>query len=200
MTVREWAAEFFAAHPPGKASSSARREIAWRVHVEPRFGRIPISAVAPSDVQIWVTELVALRSVSTARQALGVLRQILDVATADGVLTRNPASGARLPRAPRSEPCPLTHDQLWSLSAAMTSERDRLMVLVMGYGGLRWGEVSALRVRSVDSKQSTSSGGVCRGQWAAVPRCREDSRISNGAAPSTDCGRPACMVQITRTG
>lgn len=106
-----------------------------------------------SDVHAWALGLVESHSVSTARQALGVLRQILALPTDDGVLPRNVAVGVRLPRTPRSEPQPLSHSDLWALAGAMDRRRDRLMVLVAGYGGLRWGELTALGPRDVTGSE-----------------------------------------------
>ncbi|WP_336671471.1 tyrosine-type recombinase/integrase [Tsukamurella sp. USMM236] len=143
-TVNEWAELFD--WTSGQPGTQAKRRGIWDKWVEPRWGRLPANQVAPSDVGVWISGIVAKRSPSTARQALGVLRQVLAIPVSDGVLSRNPAEGVKVPRTPRTEPAPLTHDQLWRLAGAMAGERDRLMILVAGYGGLRWGELSALRV------------------------------------------------------
>ena len=65
------------------------------------------------------------------------------MALADGLVQRSPVEGVKLPRVRRNEPAPLTHEQVWRLVAKMDA-RDRIMVLVMAYGGLRWGECVAL--------------------------------------------------------
>ncbi|WP_373284212.1 tyrosine-type recombinase/integrase [Gordonia jinhuaensis] len=143
-TVAEWAELLDWAS--GTPSTVARRKGIWDKWVNPKWGRQPATQVAPSDVATWVSSIVSQRSVSTARQSLGLLRQVLAIPVNDGVMARNPAEGVRLPRAPRSEPRPLTHDQLWALVAALRDERDQLMVLTAGYGGLRWGELTALQV------------------------------------------------------
>lgn len=149
LTVVELLDQWHTARRPTKESSSARIKGLIVNHLVPAFGRRPVSNVAPSEVAAWANRLAADRSASTARQAVGVLRQAYKMAVSDGIVARNPAQGIRLPRTARNEPRPLTHAELWSLAEVMPAERDRLMVLVMGYGGLRWGEVAGLTIRSV---------------------------------------------------
>ena len=66
----------------------------------------------------------------------------------DGRLPRNPAIGVDLPRLTSTKRRYLRHDQLHALATA--SGRYRVLVLTLGYCGLRWGEASALRVHSID--------------------------------------------------
>lgn len=152
ITVGEWVERWWQERRPVKPSTATRYESLLRLHLLPEWRRRPLSSVAPSEVQGWATRLVATRSVSTARQAVGLLRQAFDAAVADGRLARNPALSVRLPRAPRSEPSPLTHDQVWRLVDTVQHERDKVLVLVMAYGGLRWSEAVGLRVRDVQDR------------------------------------------------
>jgi integrase len=73
---------------------------------------------------------------------------MLEDAVKDSRLARNPAAGVDLPRLPKSERRYLTHAQLAELADG--SGPHRLLVLVLGYTGLRWGEAAAIRVRRVD--------------------------------------------------
>ncbi len=81
---------------------------------------------------------------------LGVLRRVFDRAVRDGAIHRNPAAGVRLPKVQGNDPRLLTHVELWFLAGDLGNPRDRLLVLVAGYCGLRWGEVAALRWADVD--------------------------------------------------
>lgn len=149
QTVAEWVELWWAGRHAVKPSTTARYRSLLDRHVLPEWGRRPLAGVARSEVQAWATRLAEDRSPSTARQALLLLRGALGAAVDDGVLHRNPAAGVRLPRMPRGEPHPLSHAELRRLADSMPSERDRLMLLVAGYGGLRWGELVALRVADV---------------------------------------------------
>lgn len=148
-TVGEWIDIWRATKTGNTPGTLSHREGLIRNHVMPAFGRRPLSSIPPSEVEAWAKNLSVEWSASTARHALSVVRGVYRLAVRDGVVHRNPADGVKLPRMSRNEPNPLTHAELWRLADAMTADRDRLMVLVMGYGGLRWGEVSALRKASV---------------------------------------------------
>ena len=82
-------------------------------------------------------------SIATAGHALGVLRRVFEHAVRDGVIQRNPAAGIRLSKVQGNDPRPLTHDELWRLAGVVDAARDKLLVLVAGYCGLRWGELAA---------------------------------------------------------
>ena len=51
-----------------KPSSYRVAESAWRIHVEPRWGKVTVSDVGTTEVQAWVTELVRGRE-ATGRAA-----------------------------------------------------------------------------------------------------------------------------------
>lgn len=154
ITVREWLDVWMTARRQTKRTSTRRIEGLIRNHIVPKFGRRPLTSVAPSEVSEWAQTLAAQRSPSTARQALGVVRQAYSMAVRDGRVARNPTVGIKLPRTQRNEPRPLTHAQVWKLAEAVEGSRDRLLILVMAYGGLRWGEATAL------TRANLRSGGL----------------------------------------
>nr|WP_234825470.1 site-specific integrase [Mycolicibacter senuensis] len=80
---------------------------------------------------------------------------MFDYAVRDGAIHRNPAAGIRLPRVRGNDPRPLSHEDLWRLADHLKVPRDRLLVLVAGYCGLRWGELAALRWADVDLAAKT---------------------------------------------
>jgi integrase len=123
-------------------------ESGWRMHVEPRWGTVRLSDVRYSDVQAWVSGLATRRGPSIVRTAHSVLARILDDAVRDRMLASNPAHGVKLP--PKSPPrnVYLTAGQLALL--ADESGRYKGLVYLLGVGGLRWGEASAVRVGDVD--------------------------------------------------
>lgn len=114
------------------------------------FGRRPLVSVRPSEVQAWAADVSRRQSAATARHSLGVLRRVFDYAVRDGAIHRNPAAGIKLPKIQGNDPRPLTHEQLWQLAAGLKDPRDRVLVLVAGYCGLRWGELAALQWNDID--------------------------------------------------
>ena len=131
-----------------KPSSARVVRSAWRTHVEPRWGGVPVGSIRRTEVQGWIADLSNERGPVTVTRCYGVLAGILDDAVADQLLTANPARGVRLPKRVRSEQVFLAMEQLLAL-ADQAGER-RALVLLLGFGGLRFGEAAALRVRHLD--------------------------------------------------
>ena len=135
-------------HGHMKPSGFRSLDSAWTVHVAPRWGRVRISEVRFSDVQAWVSDLAATRRSTIVKTAHSVLARILDDCVRDRQLASNPAKGVKLPpRTPRKHVY-LTADQLNAL--ADQSGRYHSLILLLGVGGVRWGEAAALRVSDVD--------------------------------------------------
>lgn len=148
ITVGSIGAEWIERQTHLKPSSLRPVESAWRIHVEPRWGRVAVSDVRTTAVQNWVAKLSATRSATTVARSYGVLAAILDDAVADKRLSSNPARGVKLPRKRAKDRAYLSHDQVAALARA--AGRNSTLVLLLAYTGLRWGEATALRVRDVD--------------------------------------------------
>ena len=121
---------------------------AWRNHVEPRWTDTRIGAVQYSAVQSWIAELSKKLSPSMVATVYSVLARILDDAVRDRMLASNPARGVKLPKRPPRHNVYLTAEQLDAL--AVESGRYASLVLLLGVGGMRWGEAAALTVGDVD--------------------------------------------------
>jgi integrase len=131
-----------------KPSGFRSYESAWRVHVEPRWGHTRVSDICFTAVQAWVSQFATRRGPVIVQTAYSVLARILDDAVQDGLLASNPARKVKLPKRPPRRNLYLTANQLDKL--ADESGRYRSLVLLLGVGGLRWGEAAALRVGDVD--------------------------------------------------
>lgn len=135
--------------PMMKPSSFQPLVRAWNAHVAPVWADRELSSIRRSEVQAWVSDLASRRSRTVVLRALGVLAGIIDAAVDDHRLESNPARNLRsLPQrsAPKHRPY-LSHEQVQLLAA---NAKHSTLVLVLAYTGLRWGEVTALRVRNVD--------------------------------------------------
>lgn len=147
--VEKWYANALPALKP-KTRASYRGLI--DVRILPYLGRREAGALAPSDVQAWVNQLIGEGlSSSRIRQAHIVLGMALDAAVHDGVIARNPArrSGVKLPRLQRRQPVFFAPEVVERIAAACPEPYD-LLVRLLGETGLRWGEAVALRRRSID--------------------------------------------------
>ena len=121
-----------------------------KTQIRPTWEDVRLIGVTNADVVAWLAQMrSAGLSASRIRQAYHLLHSILDAAVRDRRLPTNPASGVPLPRIPVKERRYLDHTQVGALADACGEHR--LLVLVLAYTGLRWGEVAALRVRRVDT-------------------------------------------------
>jgi integrase len=131
-------------------TTRATRQHTWRAHVSDKWGDSHVTKVLPPDVKAWVADLVdAGTGVPTIENALGVLRMVLKDAVEDGRLIRNPCEGINAPKRQHKSRAYLTHQQVEQLATA-AGEVDGLVVRVLAYTGLRWGELAGLTVASVD--------------------------------------------------
>jgi integrase len=131
-------------------TTRATRQHTWRAHVSDKWGELQVTKVAPPDVKAWVADLVdAGTGVPTIENALGVLRMVLKDAVDDGRLVRNPCDGINAPRRQHRARPYLTDRQVEQLAVA-AGEVDGLVVRLLAYTGLRWGELAGLTVASVD--------------------------------------------------
>ncbi len=149
-----------------KPSSYRPLQMSWRVYVEPKWGRVPVKDVTASDVEAWISQLIAGRapadrlggrkskplSASSVLRAVGVLAGILDDAKRDGRIPSNPARGAQnLPRKVSSKRRRyLTDAEVIALAEAIDDPVRSTLVVLLAYTGLRWSEAIGLRVRDLN--------------------------------------------------
>lgn len=121
-----------------------------RRHISTLYGK-KLRAISTGDVRAWVAALghADVGPVSI-RQAYRLLHSILESALADELIARNPAAGVQLPAKPRKKMRALTVDELRALAAACGQDHE-LMILFAGHCGLRFGEITALRVADFNS-------------------------------------------------
>jgi integrase len=151
-TISTLGGEWLANQHHLKPSSLKPVEIAWRVHVEPKWGNRRVGEIRHSDVQTWITAFTKgsgkPRSATTVLRAYGVLASILDTAVMDRRIPSNPARGVNLPRKLKGKHTYLSHAQVDLL--ADNAKKHRTLVLFLAYTGLRWGEATALHIGDVD--------------------------------------------------
>jgi integrase len=125
-------------------------EADWRLHIRPRFGNLPVASITAGEVSSWVGGLVEKgRSATSATRYLNTLRSILKYAVADGRISVNVAAAVEVPSCGQGkrEGMYLTVRQLEDLANACHGPYAELvLVLVLGLGGLRWGELAGLQV------------------------------------------------------
>lgn len=138
-----------------KPSSKAAYESAWRLHVNPQWGTESVASIKHSAVQSWIELLGAgvegkakPKSPTIVRRSHDILAGILDAAVLDKRISSNPARKVKMPRRIQREHRYLTHEEVASL--AKECGTNATLILTLAYTGLRWGEVTALRVSDLD--------------------------------------------------
>lgn len=148
VTVSELGSAWLNSQTHLKPSSLHSLSVGYRLHVLPHWGDTRIGEIRHSQVQAWVSELSSRKSPTTVIRAYGALASILDVAVKDRRLLENPARGVKLPRKTKKPRAYLSHAQVEALAEA--SGNHSTLIYLLAYTGLRWGEATALRVKSLD--------------------------------------------------
>lgn len=158
--------------------------------VLPKWAHREIRTIRPSEVDAWISELVAEElSTSLIDKCVGMLRQILDLAVDDRLLSSNPAVGRKTPREQTSHKAVyLNAKQL--ISVSQNCHGYETLILVLGACGLRFGEATALLARDIDLRShrisitkaySGSKGRIKLGptktgksRWVPIPELVEE--------------------------
>lgn len=131
-------------------------EMIMRLRILPTFTDVPLGSIASLDVQAWVAEIVEDGySSSTVRNTFNLFSKSMKAAVDAGFIGRNPCLGTALPKLGSAHEVwrILTPQEIESLAANVPErhrDRTRALILVLAYGGLRWGEAVALRRKHCD--------------------------------------------------
>ena len=125
-----------------------------RAHIEPTFSSRQLGAITPGAVRRWHAKVSSDSSAMSAAKSYRLLRAILATAVADGLIQANPCRvrGAGMER---SVERPIVGPELVLELADAIGARWNVLVLLAGFGGLRLGELLALRRRHVDLAAGT---------------------------------------------
>jgi len=152
-----------------------------RKHVMPTLGSRMIGQLRPTEIRAWRAQLLASGLGSnTVAKSYRVLRTILSSAVDEGRIEKNPCNirGAGVERSPERPVA--TVEQVYALAAAVP-ERNRALVLLAAFSGLRLGELLALRRERINLDDG----------WVVVTESQHelaDRRIITGP-PKTAAGR-----------
>lgn len=167
-TVGAYAVDYFS-RSDLRSSTKELYESVWRTHLQDTWARVPVGDVTTQRVRQW-HEVAAKAVKPTALvQAYRLLRALLNVAVADEVIATNPcrlrAAGVQKAARPSRS---LTVREVHAL-AEQVPQRYVALILTLAFGGLRFGEATALRRRdvSIDGTSLTIARSVRRvgGSW-----------------------------------
>jgi len=127
-----------------------------RNHLLPFFGQMKMRDIMPEHVREWVTWM---KSRGASAQTIGycrgsVLNAIFTTALDDGVVTIHPSHGVKTPPTPSKPRRIITPAQFDRLYRALPDADAQLLVETDIESGLRWGELTELRVGDLDFETS----------------------------------------------
>jgi integrase len=134
---------------PGVRSEYARQ---IRKHLLPFFGPMRMRDIMPEQVRQWVTTMqgqgVRPRTIQYCK--VSILNAIFTTALEDEVVAIHPSRGVKTPPVPKKPRRIITADEFDLLYKALPDADTRLLVETDIESGLRWGELTELRVRDLD--------------------------------------------------
>jgi integrase len=131
-----------------RPKTRANYESLLACHVLPQFGEHELAHINRVAAREWLAGLQAAGlSASRTRQARQVLSSILELAVDGGYLLANPARGLKVQGGQEREMLHLDAAEVRDLIDAVEQLRPSsgLLVQILAYGGLRWGEAVAIR-------------------------------------------------------
>ena len=163
VLVGEWLDSWMESRSDWRPTSRERARGIVELHIKPQLGKYPLGALDHKTVQTWAGGLSRSQGPSSVRKIVNVLSGSLQMAVKDGRLPANPAHGLNLPKVGKASKRYLSHAEVRDLADAVDSlgkgmfrgetNGYGLLVRVLAYCGLRWGEASGLRVKDVDFKR-----------------------------------------------
>ena len=194
VTLATWAAEWQRTVVHLRPTTQRIYDANLRNHILPDLGDTELGKLTPSMLRAWVSGLtnkigrhrrpLALGSVS---QAYRTLNRVLSAAVDNELLGRNPLGGVKPPRVETKPMRFLSHDEVATLAATIDT-RYRALVLVASYGGLRAGELMALRAKNVDLLRHTIT---------VVEQAQYISGSHVVSSPKTSAGRRSIALPKT---
>lgn len=153
LTLTEWWEQWSNARVIAYATQK-RDESHWKRHVEPRWGATKIASITAWDVEGWIAQMKKDKVGATSlAQSVRLLRHMLADAARHKMIPGDPTATVRIPTPPKHVDRFLTRQEAEALREAMPTPRDRAMVTLMTWAGLRWSEAAGLHAFRLDVKR-----------------------------------------------
>ena len=140
--------------PHHQLEPGVRSEYARQIgkHLLPFFGPMKMRDIMPEQVRQWVTKMQAqgVRARTIQYCKVSILNAIFTTALEDEVVMIHPSRGVKTPPVPKKPRRIVTAAEFDLLYEALPDADARLLVETDIESGLRWGELTELRVRDLD--------------------------------------------------
>ncbi len=155
ITLDAWWEKWWPSNVHLRISTRTRDAVMYNARIKPTLGAIPLADLDRAALRSWVAELRADGlAPSTIHKCAQILSKALRAAVDEGRLGRNAAERLDLPRVEREEMRFLNPAQVATLADEIEPVY-RALVLLGAYGGLRLGEMLALRRDRIDLLHAT---------------------------------------------
>ncbi len=151
IRFRDYSAHTWLPHHVMEASTREGYTYALNKHLMPFFGELRMIDILPGTVREWVTSMTeAGVSPSTMKHAKAVLSAIFTTAFNDHVVLLHACRGVSTPPVPKPVIRILTPVQFDAIYEALPDADTQLLVETDIETGLRWGELTEIRVKDLD--------------------------------------------------
>lgn len=150
ILIDDWYAKWWPTVKKGAVTTRNRKVSAWRVHVQPKWGRRKLNSITWVEVQDWITNDVKGRA--TQMKALELLRHMMAAALRDRRITVNPCLEVEVAEKAGKHPddlIPPTAAQCDLIRGHMRPYY-RAVATFAEQTGMRWGEYTGLRLCNVN--------------------------------------------------
>lgn len=142
VTLAQWVQTWMGAHRIAP-TTAARYESHLRLHILPKFGATPLTAISRIEVKSWANKLTDRMATSSAHSILTLLSTVMAEAAENQRVPNNPCHGLRLSHRKGPEKAIATPLQILRIADRL-DPLSATMVITAAYTGMRWGEVAAL--------------------------------------------------------
>lgn len=115
----------------------------------PEFADVPLNAITTEAIRKLLERSRQGHAAATPHSIYRVLRLVFAQAVDEGIIDRNPAARLRIPEPPRRRAVLLRPEDIEAIADQLIP-RERALLRLLCYGGLRIGEAVALRPEDLD--------------------------------------------------
>ncbi len=149
QTFRRYVEERWLPHHVMEPTTREKYTYYLNAHILPEFGSMRMMDILPEHVRAWITKMQAKGASAWTIQygKYAILNSIFTTAMQeDRVITFHPSRGVRTPTVPSRPRQIITPEQFDAIYRALPSADMQLLVETAVESGLRWGELTELRV------------------------------------------------------
>lgn len=151
QTFRRYVEEEWLPHHVMEATTREGYTYSIYAHIMDWFGPMRMIEVLPSDVRAWVKDQQDRGlSPATIRLNKSILSGIFTTALNDQVTALHPCKGVKTPTVPKKPLRIVSPEEFDKLYFALPTEEARLLAETAIESGMRWGELTELRVKDLD--------------------------------------------------